>query len=61
MRGPTTRGWRSDRLTYARWSDWLPGVDPLSIDEAEGRRRLAARYVAAYGPVTLEDLRWWAG
>jgi len=61
VRGPTTGGWRSDRLTYARWSDWLPGVEPFEVDEAGARRRLAARYVAAYGPVTLEDLRWWAG
>ncbi len=61
VRAATTGGWRSDRLTYARWEDWLPGVDPWSMEEAEARRRLAARYVSAYGPVTQEDLRWWAG
>lgn len=61
VRAATTGGWRSDRLTYARWADWLPDVDPAGLDQAEARRRLAARYVAAYGPVTLDDLRWWAG
>jgi len=36
-------------------------VDPHAVDEGEGRRRLAEAYLAAYGPATLADLRWWAG
>ncbi len=61
VRATTTGGWRSNRLTYARWSDWLPDVDPFAVDEREAKRELADWYVAAYGPVELEDLRWWTG
>lgn len=61
VRATTTGGWRSDRLTYARWRDWLPEVDPNAVEEGEAKRRLAEAYVGAYGPVGLEDLAWWAG
>ncbi|MDH3259635.1 MAG: winged helix DNA-binding domain-containing protein [Acidimicrobiia bacterium] len=61
VRATRTGGWRSDRLTYARWSDWLPDIDPQSLDPGEARRRLAEHYATAYGPVDPEDLAWWAG
>lgn len=61
VRAVSTGGWRSNRLTWARWSDWLPDVDPYAVDEGEARRRLAEAYLAAYGPATPADLRWWAG
>lgn len=61
VRATRSGGWRSDRLSYARWSDWLPNVDPRSLDPNEARHRLAAKYIAAYGPVTVDDLSWWAG
>ncbi len=61
VRATTTGGWRSNRLTYARWADWVPQIDPFAIEESEARRRLAKSYLAAYGPATLPDLRWWAG
>lgn len=61
VRATTTGGWRSNRLTYALWDDWIPEVDPFALDPEEGRRRLAERYVEAYGPVELEDLWWWSG
>jgi hypothetical protein len=61
VRATRTGGWRSDRSTYARWSDWLPGLDPHSLEPDEARQCLAEHYVGAYGPVTLKDLAWWAG
>lgn len=54
-------GWRSNKLRYALWSDWLPDLDPFALAPEEARRRLVARYAAAYGPVTLDDVAWWAG
>ncbi len=61
VRAPATGGWRSDRLTWARWEDWLPDVDPAALDAEEARRRLARAYFGAYGPAGLDDLAWWAG
>ncbi len=61
VRTRTTGSWRSDRFLYARWSDWLPGIDPTELGEAESRRELVKLYVGAYGPVDVEDVRWWTG
>jgi hypothetical protein len=61
VRTTSTGTWRSDRYLYARWSDWIPEVDPSSIDEADAKRELVDRYVAAYGPVTFDDVKWWTG
>ncbi|MEA2002535.1 MAG: winged helix DNA-binding domain-containing protein [Actinomycetota bacterium] len=61
VRATTTGSWRSDRFLYARWQDWLPGTDPNEIDTDDAMRELVARYVAAYGPVDVEDVRWWTG
>lgn len=61
VRTTTTGSWRSDRYLYARWSDWLPDVDPNGVDELEAKRELVERYVAAYGPVDVADVKWWTG
>lgn len=61
VRATTTGGWRSNRLTYARWQDWIPDVDPHGLAAAAARHGLAERYVRAYGPVEFNDVRWWAG
>lgn len=61
VRATTSGGWRSNRLTYARWDDWVPEVDPAGISAGEARRRLAEQYLRAYGPVLFDDVRWWAG
>jgi hypothetical protein len=61
VRTTTTGSWRSDRFLYARWKDWLPGVDPNRIDDLDAKRELVSRYVTAYGPVEIEDVKWWTG
>ncbi len=61
VRAANTGGWRSNRLTYALWSEWLPSLEPLALDGPQARHDLANLYVEAYGPVDVEDLRWWAG
>lgn len=61
-RAGTTGSWRSDRLRYARWDQWVPGdPKPLEMPAEDARRELARRYVEAYGPVSLADLKWWTG
>lgn len=59
VRATNTGGWRSDRLTYALWGDWVGGRSPL--DQGEAQMRLVELYVRAYGPVTIDDIRWWTG
>lgn len=61
VRSTSAASWRSNRLAYAAWADWLPDLDPLAMDELSAQRELVRRYVAAYGPVDLEDVRWWTG
>lgn len=61
VRATTSGSWRSDRYSYARWSDWLPDVDPGAMDETEAKRNLVEWYVDAYGPVELDDVKWWTG
>jgi hypothetical protein len=61
VRTVKTGSWRSDRFLYARWSDWIPDVDPDAIDEVAARRELVEHYVTAYGPVDVADVKWWTG
>jgi hypothetical protein len=61
VRTVTTGTWRSDRFLYARWEDWLPGRDPDLLDEAVARHQLVQMYVDAYGPVDVDDVKWWTG
>lgn len=61
VRTTTTGTWRSDRYLYARWQDWLPDVDPDALDSSEAMHELVRRYVAAYGPVEIDDVKWWTG
>lgn len=61
VRSTTTGSWRSDRFLYARWKDWLPDSNPEELDHLESKRELVRRYVAAYGPVEVADVKWWTG
>ncbi len=47
--------WRSSQY------GWAPATPTKPMDPALGRARLAARYVARFGPVTTTDVRWWTG
>ncbi len=61
VRTTTTGSWRSDRFLYARWKDFLPAIDPDALEDLPAKRQLIERYVNAYGPVEVEDVRWWTG
>ena len=53
--------WRSNRYEYAPLADWLPGITLDSLNSREAQIWLVRRYLAVYGPVTLEDVQWWTG
>lgn len=52
--------WVSGAYRYAVADEWLPG-GLGSRDPREARAAVARRYLERFGPVTSEDLRWWAG
>jgi Winged helix DNA-binding domain len=52
-------GWTSTQFRWAALGDWHPGVQEHG--DAPAREELARLWLAAFGPATLADLRWWAG
>lgn len=52
--------WVSGAYRYALADTWLPG-GLGDLDPRDARAALARRYLARFGPVTTEDLRWWTG
>jgi len=51
---------RADRLRYVATAAWLG--HPLEPAEPEPARAwLAAEYLRAFGPASVEDFAWWAG
>ena len=48
------------RSRYALAADWL-GVEPPEIDEATARAHVARRYLAAFGPASIDDLVAYVG
>lgn len=52
--------WVSSQYRWARTEAWL-GRPLGEHDPAEARAALARRWLAAFGPGTIDDLRWWAG
>ena len=61
VRAYTKGGWRSNLHAYARFKDWLPGLDLQGITREEAQKRIAAAYFRAYGPATKDDFRKWSG
>ena len=59
-RGRPRGSWISSQHRWAPIEEWLPGGIPeLAADAA--RAELVRRWLEAFGPGTLTDLRWWTG
>jgi hypothetical protein len=59
-RGRPEGGWTSSRYRWSLMRDWLPRA-PEPVPPAVARAELARRWLAAFGPATADDLRWWTG
>jgi Winged helix DNA-binding domain len=60
VRGRPAGSWTSTRYRWAPMTSWLPdGFPAWKADEA--RAELARRWLAAFGPATVADLKWWTG
>ncbi|MBN6040770.1 AlkZ family DNA glycosylase [Amycolatopsis sp. 195334CR] len=60
VRGRPRGTWLSTQYRWSPMADWLPGGLP-AIDADRARVELARRWLHAYGPAPLADLRWWTG
>lgn len=60
VRGRPNGTWASTQYRWAPMEAWLSaGVPRLPIDEA--RAELLDRWLHAFGPAPLADLKWWTG
>jgi hypothetical protein len=60
VRGRPRGSWLSTQWTWSPVERWLPdGIAELPVEAA--RAELVRRWLAAFGPGTVADLRWWTG
>ncbi len=60
VRGRPRGSWISSQYRWAMAEDWLPeGREEWAPERAE--EELVRRWLGAFGPGTLADLRWWTG
>ena len=60
VRGVPTGPWTSRHHAWEPVAHWWPEGLP-AIAPALAQRDLAERWLARFGPASIEDLRWWAG
>jgi hypothetical protein len=60
VRGRPNGSWTSTQWRWSPVEKWLPdGMAELPVEAA--RVELVRRWLAAFGPGTVADLRWWTG
>jgi hypothetical protein len=60
VRGPPRGAWTSSQWRWAPAGSWFEKPLPRLEPEA-ARVELASRWLAAFGPATVTDLKWWTG
>ncbi len=60
VRASNVGGWTSSRPRWASAAHWLGG-EIATVDEAEARATLVRLWLRAFGPGTLQDVKWWLG
>jgi len=61
IRGKPAKSWKSNIHSYHLLNDYFPSLALNGIDEATAKELLARNYIAAFGPVTENDVAWWLG
>jgi hypothetical protein len=60
VRGRPRGSWTGSQWSWIPAGAWLP--EPLELHDPESARtELARRWLRAYGPALVEDLKWWSG
>ncbi|WP_410669308.1 winged helix DNA-binding domain-containing protein [Amycolatopsis sp. cmx-4-68] len=60
VRGRPRGSWISTQYVWHPLDEWVPG-GLASWEPEEARVELARRWLRAYGPAPVSDLRWWTG
>jgi hypothetical protein len=60
LRGRPRGSWISSQYRWAPVSTWIPGGLEV-LPEAQAQAELCRRWLASFGPGTLNDLKWWTG
>ncbi len=61
-RGTSGGAWYDRQPRWVGMQDWVPEVtEQPPLSPAAARGELARRWLAAFGPATFDDLKWWTG
>ena len=60
VRGRPKGSWTSSQYQWSPMEVWLPG-GVERIEPSQARAELARRWLAAFGPASTSDLKWWTG
>ncbi|HKS46750.1 MAG TPA: winged helix DNA-binding domain-containing protein [Amycolatopsis sp.] len=60
VRGRPRGSWLSTQYSWATADSWLPG-EVVRPNPDQARAELARRWLRAFGPAPVSDLKWWTG
>ncbi|MCM3662191.1 winged helix DNA-binding domain-containing protein [Georgenia satyanarayanai] len=60
VRARNASHWRTGRPTWTLTETWL-GEQPTPLSAEEGYAEIVRRWLATFGPGTVEDVQWWLG
>ncbi len=61
VRSKPPKGWKDRRNTYVLMNNSFPELNFDNLEEIEAIHSLILKYIKSYGPVTEQDITWWAG
>lgn len=59
VRGPNDGGWTTSRPRWVSACDWLAPAPAVAPETA--RADMVSRWLQAFGPATVTDIKWWFG